>query len=268
MTTSKPDIHIVSYPKCGRTWLRLMLGRAISNYYQCGSLQEVLILGELSKYHDDIPNIVVKHDDDAFFKAASQLSQTKEEYQSCKVLFVVRDPRDVIVSSFFHKTRRYNFLPNDKSKKQFARYEGDIKAFIREKVGSFDTLLEYYNIWDRNKDVPEDFLMLSYEEMTENPYKAVRQALDFLGLTIIDDEIIKEAVQYASFDNMREMEKKDSFASGILQSTDNKDINSYKTRKGVVGGYVEFLDDDDIEYLNSRISSHLSKNYLAYLPSN
>lgn len=261
---SKQQINIISYPKCGRTWLRLMIGRAISKHYHCGSLQEVLILGELSKYHDEIPDMQVRHDDDAFFKSVDELTQTKKEYQDNKVLFIVRDPRDVIISSFFHKTKRHNFFPNDTSKNEYARYDGTLKEFIREKVGSFETLLEYYNIWDRSRDQPDGFLMVSYEQMSENTHQTLRSTLDFMGLDKINEVVIEESIEYASFDNMRDMERKDSFESGILKSTNNNDLNSFKTRKGKVGGYVEFLDDEDIEYLNNCIHAKLSKNYVDY----
>jgi hypothetical protein len=29
----KADVYLVSYPKCGRTWLRLMIGRAIAGHF-------------------------------------------------------------------------------------------------------------------------------------------------------------------------------------------------------------------------------------------
>ena len=150
---------------------------------------------------------------------------------------MIRDPRDVVISSFFHKKYRYNFLPEDKSRLAYASYDGEIVQFIREPIGSLKTLIEYYNIWDKNRHIPLDFMLLRYEDISSDPISALRLTLDFLGLNFINDDVVAEAVNYASFENMRKMEKNNVFNSPIMKVNNPSDYKTYKTRQGKVGGY-------------------------------
>ena len=234
------DAFVVSFPKCGRTWLRLMIGRAIIQHFNL-SISEydrrLINIQELSKFNSRIPRIVFTHDDDAFFKSSDELCTSKSEYRYNKIVFLIRDPRDVVISSFFHKKYRYNFLPEDKSRLAYASYDGEIVQFIREPIGSLKTLIEYYNIWDKNRHIPLDFMLLRYEDISSDPISALRLTLDFLGLNFINDDVVAEAVNYASFENMRKMEKNNVFNSPIMKVNNPSDYKTYKTRQGKVGGY-------------------------------
>jgi len=67
------------------------------------------------------------------------------------------------------------------------------------------------------------------------------------------------------FDHMYEVELKNSFelkqrdrgVAGALQTWDIRDRESYKMRRGCVGGYLDYLEKSDIEYLNSVIQDTL-----------
>ncbi|MEQ9237327.1 sulfotransferase domain-containing protein [Coleofasciculus sp. E2-BRE-01] len=261
------DTFIISFPKCGRTWLRLMLSRSIIQHFDFSIYEgdrKVLEPGELSKLNSSVPKIRFIHDDDAFFKSPEELCIFKSDYQYKKVLFLIRDPRDVVVSSFFHKKYRFNFLPKDKSKLAFASYEGELSKFISEPIGSLKTLIAYYNIWANNRHVPIDFMLLRYEDIYYNTISSLRSTLNFMGLKTISDEIVEEAVNYASFENMRKMEENNLFKSSKLKPTNPSDNNTYKTRKGKVGGFRENLNEESILYVNEQVKEYLSSFYSFY----
>ena len=54
------------------------------------------------------------------------------------------------------------------------------------------------------------------------------------------------------------MEKEGNFQSGVLNPAQRSDEDSYKTRKGKVGGYTDYLTEDQIQWLNNKIQSDLS----------
>lgn len=252
--TEDIDVFLISFPKCGRTWLRLMLGMAIAKHFNLEHpdlISAIVDLQPLARLHPDIPKICVTHDDKPLWKKAVMLNESKEEYKNAKVIFLVRDPKDAIVSSYFQKTKRY-------VGKKHGAYEGELSAYIREEVGSLDSLLAFYNIWAANRHIPKDFLLVRYEDMHVNIQKELQRTLSFIGLNNISDDIIKEAIKFASFDNMRRMEEEGKLAVR-LQPGDSKDPESYKTRKGKVGGYTEYLTQDDIEYINQRMREGFSK---------
>ena len=60
-------------------------------------------------------------------------------------------------------------------------------------------------------------------------------------------------MEYGSFKNMRRKEQEEHIASGKLQPGAYVDEESYKVRRGKVGGYVDYLDNNDLEYVNSVI---------------
>lgn len=168
------------------------------------------------------------------------------------------------MSTFFHKKYRANFFPNDPSKRSYASYDGEISQFIREPVGSLRTLMEYYNIWHENEHIPSDYMLLRYEDLSAEPIGSLRKTLNFLGLEEISDDTIAEAVEYASFNNMKKMEADNLFKSGILKPTNPSDQNTYKTRQGKVGGFQEHLDQESILYADEQVRKYLSPSYKLY----
>jgi hypothetical protein len=147
---------------------------------------------------------------------------------------------------------------------QQAVFDGSLAEFIHRRQGGFDTILRYYNIWLENRDVPQSLLLVRYEDLKTNPQAELRRVMDFLGLQQISDGTIAEAVDFASFDNMRKMEVQGQFQSSILKPANQTDQESYKTRKGKVGGYAEHLDENQIQELNEKMRQELS-GYFGYL---
>lgn len=68
-------------------------------------------------------------------------------------------------------------------------------------------------------------------------------------------------MMYACFDNMRQLEQNNKFNHYKLQPGEKNDPESYKTRLGKVGGFVDYLTEVDIDYINDKIQSQLSKLY-------
>jgi len=124
-------------------------------------------------------------------------------------------------------------------------------------------LLTYYNIWAQNRHLPEDFLLVRYEDLKANPGGELRRVLDFLELQAILQTTIDEAVNYASFENMRKMEAEGRFQSGMLRPADQADQESYKTRKGKTKGFVDHLSPVEIEALNKKMNEKLDP-YFGY----
>jgi hypothetical protein len=194
-------------------------------------------------------------------KSPEELQTSKTWYQNKKILFLARDPRDVIVSSYFEMKKRGHIFGDNPHESRKPVFKGSLSEFIDRKQGGFDTILKYYNIWAENRQIPSGFLLVRYEDMKADAHAQLRKALDFLGLQEIDDITIDQAVEFASFDNMRKMEAEGRFQSGILTPADQNDQDSYKTRKGKTGGYVDHLSKDEIQSLNQKMQNTLASFY-------
>jgi hypothetical protein len=258
------DVYLISYPKCGRTWLRLMIGRAIAQHFGLPEDEETLFIRWKKRPLPQVPWITVVHDDRPMLKAPEELQTSKAKYQDKRVIFLVRDPRDVIVSSYFEMKNRGQLFGDNPYENRKAVFEGSLPEFICNKTGGFETILRYYNIWAENRNIPSGFLLVRYEDLKTNAQHELRRIIDFLELEPIPDGILAEAVEYASFENMRKMESQGQFKSGILKPADQSNQESYKTRKGKVKGFAEHLDEADIACLNQAMREKLSA-YFGYI---
>jgi hypothetical protein len=60
--------------------------------------------------------------------------------------------------------------------------------------------------------------------------------------------IFQAALDFSQFENMKKMEAAGAFDSKILRPGDVRDPESFKVRRGKVGGYREYLSVEDQAY--------------------
>lgn len=260
---SLADVFLISYPKCGRTWLRLMIGQAlVSNHRIRPKNPELVVdLEELAARYNHITRIIVTHDRFSHskrilghglqkYKKAEELEESKPEYiyGDKKVIFLVRDPRDVIVSYYFQATQR------DKN------FCGDISTFIRHNRIGIDAVVRFMKMWFDNRNIPQDFLLVRYEDLKRTPYFEFKKILSFLGLTTLSESEIKRIIKMTDFENMKKIEREGKLGFQ-LRPRDLDNPESYKVRRGEMGGYVNYLSSEDIDYLNSKIKEQLPLEY-------
>ncbi|MBN2280429.1 MAG: sulfotransferase domain-containing protein [Candidatus Marinimicrobia bacterium] len=217
------DCCIVSYPKSGRTWLHVML--------------DFLHL-----------NIKYKHDTaDALYtpEMAFNLAIKKEVYENLKVIFLIRDPRDVIVSSYFQAMKR-----------QARAFNFTLSQFIRDEKMGIRKLIEFQNNWARSREIPKKFMVLRYEDLKTDTTETLNQLLAFFEITGINKWQVNRAVKTFEFQNMQLLEKMHILKlrhGKILKPNNIDDQNSFKTRKGKIKGYLDTLSVEDIQYCDEMV---------------
>jgi len=232
-----------------------MIGKAICEHYQLEENESNLFINWSKKVHPEVPFIRVIHEDRPMLKLPEELRFTKETYDNKKIIFLVRDPRDVIVSSYFEMNKRAKLFGKNPYEKRSPFFDGNIKEIIDQKQGGFDTIIQYYNIWAKNRHIPAGFLLVKYEDMRADPTQQLRRVIDFIGLPQIDSQTLAIAVEFASFDHMRDMEKQGKYSSGMLNPENISDKESYKTRRGKIQGYYDYFNDIEIAQLNQKMLS-------------
>ncbi len=260
-----PDIYIISFPKSGRTWLNMLLGKLFEQHCGLSNLSPDTLLNTKlfnSLFPDKIPNVVFSHDDNKnFFLPPRKIKKSKRKYKNSKIIFLVRDPRDVLVSSYFEKTKRVKLGKREDSFWQ--KFNGTISDYIYEKKGGFDTIIEFYNLWHKNKNIPQDFLLIRYEDLYNNTLNELNKIINFLNLKDVSEKSKSNAINFASFNNMRKIEEKGGTRSDKLKPADINDTASYKTRKGKIGDYKNYFSEQEIKYLNKKMKNNLS-SYFGY----
>ena len=252
--SSLPESLIVSFPKAGRTWITFFISRVLQKRFNLDE-NDLVFTEKIAGSCPCICPITVTHYNNPHNKSVGMLSQDKSVYKDKKIMLLIRDPRDIIVSWYFHKNKR---------KKETEQYSGSLSQFLNEKVGSFDTIIEYYNIWERNKHIPLDFLSIKYEDFMKDTRIQAKKVLNFIGLKDVSNREIEGAIEFSSFNNMKKMEAEDRFKIKRLRPGDVNDNDSYKVRRGVIGGYKDYLSQGNIQNLNEKMK-HLSR-YYGYSP--
>jgi hypothetical protein len=248
----RPKTVFISYPKSGRTWVRLMLGKAICDHLQLELPHQgdLLRAETFSKLDARVPALDISHDGSPFLQTAAELSRSKREYAGKSVILLARDPRDVVISSWFRREKQAERHGNP--------FEGSISEYLRHPIHGIEKIVEFMNLWAANRHVPARFLLMRYEDVIEEPGKELRRLLEFLGFGEVSEKVVGDAVDYGSFQNMQSLERDDTLQSNRLRPVNSDDPNSTpKVRKGQPGGYVDDLDTSDIQFVDRVVAEKL-----------
>jgi len=249
------DAVFVSYGKSGRTWLRLMLSRFFQERF---GLPEGAFLefDNLHRQNAAIPKVYFTHGN--YLRDYTGHLDVFEDFRDHRVVLLVRDPRDVAVSQYFQWGRRMR--PHKKWLNRYPRHGADLSLFefVQGHEAGLSRVIEFQNRWAKALPRLEQALLIRYEEMRDRPEAALRQTLEFLGFAPAPDEV-KSAVTYAEFGNMRQLEEAGSVhASGQrLVPGRRGDLESYKVRRAIVGGYRDYLDAAQRSKIDARLAVEL-----------
>jgi hypothetical protein len=216
-----PGLYIISFPKSGRTWLRVML--------------------------DDL-GVEATYTHDGADAKPPRTRSGKWKYRNKHVVLLVRDPRDTVVSHFFHLTRRLN------------TFEGSIAEFIRSEAYGLTAIVDFQLYWFAGAANIPRLLLCSYEKLRADPADGLTEILRFAGRNL-SDYVIRCVTSERTFEKMRALEAAGGFSDqygGVLSPRDNSDSETFKVRRGKVGGFREYLSADDVAYCDRTLAE---KNY-------
>ncbi|WEX75601.1 sulfotransferase domain-containing protein [Sinorhizobium numidicum] len=244
---ARADAFLISYPKSGRTWFRYVLAHYFASV---GGVPEAIDLHNMFSIvpnfdldpvrgipayrfgtaNNTVPRVFVSHLD---YQASRFLRRP--------VIMMVRDPRDVIVSAFFHATRHKH------------RFQGSLSDFIRDREHGMPAMVRYLNRWADGLSSRAHFV-LSYESLSADTEEQTEAALKFLGCQI-DRQALRNAVEAGRFDVMQDRER----IEGIPAHDYNRnDVESLRMRRGKVGGFRDYLDDAQLLEVERLCSANLT----------
>jgi hypothetical protein len=234
---------ILSVPKSGRTWVRTFL---CAYFCKCHGREFTL---EPERYREPgIPRLIFSHDlfehrtkGDLWDRIRGKYLVPRKELRRAKIILVVRDPRDCFVSLYVQMTRRD---PGASAKFK----EKTVSDLLRDKGFGIRAIVKTMNDWLNEFSGRDDFTIIRYESVRASPAEHFRSLLDALGEMAPDMSIFQAALDFSQFENMKKMEAAGAFDSKILRPGDVRDPESFKVRRGKVGGYREYLSAEDQEY--------------------
>jgi hypothetical protein len=241
------DVFIISFPKSGRTWHRFLLGNCLGALWgrsqvEAADVEELTAdrSGMRTRYDHNGANFADAILPDHPIVANSRL------WEGRKVIFLARDPKDVLVSAWHHARYRQS------------SFSGPISDFVRSRYAGIDKLLVAHNRWWEHRDRATAHIVLSYERMHSDLGGVLRDTIGFLGVEA-DPPAVARAVAASSFEAMRAAEASKRVEHGSLRThsgtRDRSDDRARKVRSGKVGGYRDHLSTEDIAYIDARIAA-------------
>jgi hypothetical protein len=181
------------------------------------------------------------------FKTARMLEEISTICPDAKVVHIIRDGRDVAVSSVHHRWNnaadvggRRNITPDQVLKRE--AYRSDPAAFLAtgESIFAEGHVAELARSWNEGvgRAVEDAALMgdnyheLRYEDLLSEPVAEVKRLLEFLGADS-DEKVARECVEAASFEQL----------SGG-RAPGEEDSSSFY-RKGIAGDWKNHFTEED-----------------------
>ena len=184
------DVFIVSYPKSGNTWTRFL----IANLAYPG---HPATFGNINQLTPD-PEALSKRQLSGMRRPRLIKSHQYFDPRYPKVIYIVRDPRDVAVSQYyFHLKRR--LIEDDFPIERF------VTNFVAGSTSIYGSWGENVASWLATRFGQPNFLLLRYEEMIPHTQKELTRVAAFLGIAA-DARRIERAVELSSAERMRELE--------------------------------------------------------------
>jgi hypothetical protein len=243
------DAIILSIPKSGRTWLRAFLCAYFCRRF---GLEFTLRTGRYDL--PGFPRIVFSHDlfehrtkGDRWDKIRGKYLIPRRELNRAKIILLARDPRDCFVSLYLQLTRRDPNAPVKLRQK-------NVSEMLRDEKFGMRAIVDAMNDWLNEFSQRENFTLVRYELIRASPAEHFRDLLAVLGESSPDANIFQEALEFSRFENMQKLEAAGAFDSNILHPGDVRDPESFKVRRGKVGGYHEYLSAEDQQFAEAALT--------------
>ena len=237
------DVIILSIPKSGRTWLRAFLCAYFCRRF---GLEFTLRPGRYDL--PGFPRVVFSHDlfehrtkGDRWDRVRGKYLVPRRELKRAKIILLARDPRDCFVSLYLQLTRRDPNAPVKLRQKT-------VSEMLRDERFGMRAIISTMNHWLNEFSGGYNFTLVRYEALRASPAEQFRDLLEVLGELSPDANIFQEALEFSRFDNMQKLEAAGAFDSNILHPGDVRDPESFKVRRGKVGGYREYLSVEDQQF--------------------
>lgn len=217
------DTFIVSYPKSGNTWTRFLIANLLHPEPNLTLLDMERLVpavdGQTRRFFRTMPRPRVIRDHGPF----------NPLYKN--VIYIVRDPRDVVVSA-------YNFVLKATIVDENYPIATFVNEFVRGARSAVGSWGENVASWLATRGNTPRFLLLRYEDMLSETSRELGKIASFLGMTV-SAERLAEAVSRSSADNMRKLEKMHGDKWAQNKHMKRKDIPFVRSAKA--GGWQAVL---------------------------
>lgn len=208
---------LLSYPKSGRTWLRILLDKLNATY----------------NFHHG--------------RLKPRFAKLRTVDYSClenkRVLYLYRDPLDTLLSEYYASKYASNAGWFNGTRKEYAKNELHLNWILNHHKSIVDA--------------PNDLLIrsVSYEKLKTDGHATLKSICDYFQIEVDQDEL-EEAYDSSVVEKLQDLHKnskaKKQYLLGSDQGLGRKNL---KIRKGIIGEARREFDQEEIEMLDERLAN-------------
>ena len=273
-------VWLASYPKSGNTWLRMFLksyflksnekfslGGSILDSFKAQGFPDQKMLDHLKvdylKFEEIVKNWETMQD---YINLNNRTNFLKTHNSMCTIgpykftthkntkggIYLVRDPRDVLISFSNHLGKSYESTFKLMSSSD-GNEEDEEENYEKSLLGSWS---DHYNSWKSYKS--SKILIIKYEDMVLQSYNTFKKIINYLNEidnSEISEEKLSIALKQTDFEELQGMEKKHGFREKLK--------GELFFRKGKSGTWKEELPRDLINKIENLFHKEMTE--LGYL---
>ena len=202
------DIFLVSFPKSGNTWTRFLLANLRFP-------DEPASWANINRLIPD-PTGTSKRDFDRMPRPRIIKSHECFDPRYPRVVYIVRDPRDVVVSQY-HYHRKIRKVEDDSPIEKF------VARFLAGETCPHGSWGQNISTWLYTSEGSPRFLLLRYEDLVADTARELAKVVAFLKFSATPEQIA-QAVERSSADRMRQLEKKQPDKNELMKGS-RKDLS-------------------------------------------
>jgi hypothetical protein len=239
------DIFLVSYPKSGNTWTRFLLGNLMNP-------DDSITFANVER---KVPDIYAESRTTLKKTPRPRLIKSHECFDPRyhRVIYIVRDPRDVALSAYHYDRKGRNipdgfpldtyittkFMKTDEYFGTWGEHAGSwlanpgnlfqISRLKSSFLGTIGSWGENVMSWLGARGHDREFLLVRYEDLLQDTLREMVRISGFLGLQTSAEQISR-AVELSSAENMRTLEVAQS-DEWVTTKQSRKDIPFVRSAK-------------------------------------
>jgi hypothetical protein len=212
------DVFLVSFPKSGNTWTRFLLANLVYP-------EQLASFANIHRLIPD-PSATIKRDFDRVRRPRIIKSHECFDPRYPRVIYIVRDPRDVAVSQY-HYHRKLKKIDDEYAIERF------VARFLAGETCPHGSWGQNVATWLATREGDPRFLLLRYEDMVSDTSHELGRIAAFLKIATGPNQIA-QAVERSSAGRMRKLEQAQSDDCGLTKDS-RKDLSF--VRSASAGGW-------------------------------
>ena len=243
------DVILVSFPKCGSTWIKQVVKLIANNGVESGITHDEVIpwiehmsLEEIQSMPS--PRFFKSHLLYQLMPGGGDPANTKAKY-----IYVIRNPKDLAVSSYFFQQK---YRPPNK----IQSWDDFLKEFCSAEI-EFGCFYSHFLGWWQHRDAP-NILIVTFEGMKRDLKAVVARVSDFLGYNL-SDEVICNITEQTTFDVMKNNPAANKSDLDLLMPGTTKFM-----RKGVIGDWRNVFTSEQSAMMDALVDEKFAGSGLVF----